>query len=278
MLGAGVELQDRAPEISLVIEKVGFKDVKRRIRLHTPEGEIALDVVLELYVEISGDRRGAHLSRNMEALGVLSGEGRSLEEYLEEVARKLLEKHSYARKVVTRAKTIYYVPVEFEGIRGIEPIHVEAEVQMKREEGRNWKVSVEVTGMTVCPSALEYAETTYGERVSHMQRVNLRARVVTGGEQVRIEKLAKALFASLSAPSISLLKRAEEAKLVREAFRRPKLLEDVVREAAKNVVEEVRLRGDAWLEVEAESYESIHPHNLYAYLSARAEDVKSILT
>ncbi|MEN2999762.1 MAG: GTP cyclohydrolase I FolE2 [Acidilobaceae archaeon] len=272
-----MELQDRAPEISLVIEKVGFKDVKRRIRLLTPEGEVTLDVALELYVEISEDRRGAHLSRNMEVLEVLSGEGRSIEEYLEEVARKLLEKHAYARKAVARARTVYYVPVEFEGIKGTEPIHIEAEVQMTKGGGRSWKVSAEVTGMTVCPSALEYAQAAFGESVSHMQRVNLRARVVTGGEQVRVEKLARALFASLSAPSISLLKRAEEAKLVREAFRRPKLLEDVVREAAKNVVEEAKLRGDALIEVEAESYESIHPHNLYAYLSARAKDIKAIL-
>ncbi|MCX8196257.1 MAG: GTP cyclohydrolase MptA [Acidilobaceae archaeon] len=273
-----MEPQDSPPAVSLVIEKVGFKDVKRRVRLLTPQGEVALDLTLELYVEISGDRRGAHLSRNIEALEVLGEEGRSLEEYLEGVARRLLEKHDYARRALARARTNYYVVLEFEELRGVEPVEVEAEVSMERGGEREWRIAVGVIGMTVCPSALEYMQQAYGERLSHMQRVKLTARVTTRGERVRIEKLARALLFSLSAPSFSLLKRAEEAKLVAKAFRRPKLLEDVVREAARNVVELGKLKGDALVEVEAESYESIHPHNLYAYLRSRAEDIKVMLT
>lgn len=272
-----MELQDKSPEVPILIEKVGFRDVRRRVKLQTPKGQITLDLSLDLYVEIPSDRRGAHLSRSIEALEVLDVEGRSLEEYLESIASKLLEKHSYAIRASAIAKTTYYVEVEFRGIKSLEPVIVEAEVTRSRDGTRLWSISVEVTGLTVCPSALETTQ-YYGEKLSHMQRVELKARIHTIGEQARIEKIARALYSSLSAPAITLLKRADEAKLVIEAYRNPKLVEDVVRDATRNIaLELVKLRDDTLVEIEAKSYESIHPHNLYAYTKLTLRDAKSIL-
>lgn len=270
-----MELQDMRPEVSIRIEMLGFRGVKRRIRLNTPEGEIQLDVVLDLLIEIPDDRRGAHLSRSIEA--VLAEEARSIEDYLEIVAGGLAQRHEYAKRVIARAKTVYYVDVELAGIKSREPVSAEVEVALSRES-RIRRVFVEVTGITVCPSALDYIRRAYGETMSHMQRVRLRGGVEAKKSHVRIERIAKALFSSLSAPAITLLKRAEEAKLVREAFKRPMLIEDVVREAAKQMSLELKeLEDDAVLEISAESYESIHPHDLYAYLKISLGEARKAL-
>ncbi len=268
-----MEIQDLMPSVPLDIERVGFRGVRRRVLLDTPRGPLLLYVDLSLYVDVPGDRRGVHLSRSVEVLyDVLSGEGRSrsLEEYLEGIANRLLDRHSYASRAWASARTTYYVDVEFEGLTGLEPVNVDIEVMLGRDGVKRWSVSVEVVGLTVCPSAQETIASKLGLDVSiapsHMQRVLLKGRVATSGAFVRIEKVARALYKSLSAPTLTLLKRHQEAQLVINAFKRPKLVEDVVREAVANMVVELsKLPDDTIIEVEAVSLESIHPHDLYAY-------------
>lgn len=271
-----MELQDTRPEVSLKIEMLGFKGVRRRIRLNTPEGEIQLDAVLDLLIEVPDDRRGAHLSRSIEAISI--EKAKSIEDYLEMVAIELAHRHDYAKKIIARAKTTYYVDVEVAGIKSREPVSVEVEVHLSRESRRR-RVLVEVTGMTVCPSALESSYKMYGEAMSHMQRVILKGGVETRNSHVRIEKIARALFSSLSAPAITLLKRTDEARLVRQAFERPMLIEDVVREAARRLAMEIDgIEEDAVLEISAESLESIHPHDLYAYLRISLSEAKRAIS
>jgi len=267
-----LELQDRRPELPIGVERVGFRGVRRRVTLNTPLGPLALDLSLSLYVDLPGDRRGVHLSRSVEALEEVlsSGSGaRSLEEYLEGVATALLSKHPYASRAWASARTTYYVAVDYEGISGVEPVDVEVEVMVGRDGSRRWSVSVEVKGLTVCPSAQETIASMLGLRdviaPSHMQRVTLKGRVETTGGFVRIERIARALHRSLSAPAITLLKRHQEAKLIIEAYKKPKLVEDVVREAVANIAQELqKLPDDTVIEVEAVSMESIHPHDLQA--------------
>ena len=281
-----MELQDLRPSIGIDVERVGFRGIRRRVILDTPLGPISLDVSLSLYVDLPGDRRGVHLSRNVEALEeVLSatGKARSLEEYLEGIASRLLAKHPYASRAWAVAETVYYVDVEYSGLRSIEPVNVEIEVLLERGGGRRWGVSVEVRGLTVCPSAQETIASltglVKGMTPSHMQRVTLKGRVETTGEFVRIEKVARALYRSLSAPAITLLKRNQEAKLIMEALGKPKLVEDVVREAVANIAWELqKLPDDTIIEVEALSMESIHPHDLHAYKKVTLGMARKALT
>ncbi|MDM7275580.1 MAG: GTP cyclohydrolase MptA [Thermoprotei archaeon] len=267
-----MEIQDLEPTIGIDIERVGLKNVRKRVSLMTPKGPMAFDAELDLYISVSRDRRGAHLSRNVEALyEILSQEEshRSLEEYLDSLALKLLERHPYASRSVVVARTSFYVNVDYGGLTGVEPVNVEVEVSRDKGGAAVWSASVSVVGLTVCPSAQTAIASILGldssVAPSHMQRVILKGKVETMGEIVRIEKIAKALYKSLSAPAITLLKRPQEAELVLEAHKRPKLVEDVVREAIVNIASEIsKLPDNTVIEVEALSMESIHPHNLYA--------------
>ena len=77
----------------------------------------------------------------------------------------------------------------------------------------------------------------------------------------------------------SVLKRPEETKLVRTAHFKPLFSEDVVREMAKNFI----IKGFPNLDDEfkiifkIESYESIHPHNVYSELKTTLGKLRKIL-
>ncbi len=242
--------------------------------IKSPKGPISLDLELDILVGINGDRRGAHLSRNIEAIRdaiETPREAGYLEEYLEKVAHSLLNRHGYADKARVSAKTRYYVDVEYSGIRGEGPVEREITGEVHRDGSRRWRVSVTVYGMTVCPSAQATISRILGlnpsEAPSHSQKAVLRGTVETRGAFVRVERIARALFSSFSAPTITLLKRRDEARLIIEAFKNPVFVEDLVRRAIVNIASKLYAEGikDAVIEVEANSIESIHPHNVYAY-------------
>lgn len=279
-----MELQDREPHIPIGIDVVGFKGIVRRLRIRSGSSYETVDAVISLYVDVDSRRRGVHLSRSAEALlDVIDelSEAANVEELLDSVASKLLEKHSYIRRAVVEAEFVYYVSVEFNRIKSVEPVNVEVRVEKTRSGERVWSTAVSVKGITVCPSAKETSASILGLDLSiapsHMQRVVVRGRVTTRGSFVDARRIAKALFQSVSAPTFTLLKRVDEAALVIEAHRRPMLVEDVAREALANMAKELEGFGDdVVVEVEVESFESIHPHNLYAYKRALLGELRAL--
>ena len=74
---------------------------------------------------------------------------------------------------------------------------------------------------------------------------------------------------SMSGRIQSVLKRPEEAELVRSAHLKPLFSEDVIREMAKNFMARdfPNLEDNFKIKFKIESYESIHPHNVYAELT-----------
>ncbi len=66
-----------------------------------------------------------------------------------------------------------------------------------------------------------------------------------------------------------LLKRPDEYEMVKRAHRRAQFVEDVARETARVAAERlVRLRADAHVAVQTDSFESIHGHDIRARLAA----------
>jgi len=205
----------------------------------------------------------------------------SIEEYLEAVASKMLELHDYALSATVSSRTVYYVELEWNDIKGREPVEAVITVAKHRSGERLWIVQVTSYVITVCPSALDFISRNLLNvrelAPSHTQKVRLTGRIHTRGILVRIEDVARALALSGSAPTFTKLKRVEEAKLIVEAFRNPKFIEDVVRDALCNLYRVARNYGvrDGVIEVEAESYESIHPHNVYAYRRASITELNN---
>jgi GTP cyclohydrolase-4 len=77
----------------------------------------------------------------------------------------------------------------------------------------------------------------------------------------------------------SVLKRPEEAELVRSAHLKPLFSEDVIREMAKNFILRnfPNLEDNFKVKFKIESLESIHPHNVYAELKTTIGELKKNL-
>jgi GTP cyclohydrolase-4 len=77
----------------------------------------------------------------------------------------------------------------------------------------------------------------------------------------------------------SVLKRPEEAELVRSAHLNSLFSEDVIREMAKNFIlrDFPNLEDNFAIQFKIESFESIHPHNVYAELEITVGELKKAL-
>ncbi len=283
-----MEVQDSPPSIPLPLGWVGFRNVRVRVSLDTPEGAMVLDLSVGATVSLGPQMRGAHLSRNVEALSLALEPRRTyrnIEEYLDSVVRSLLDLHPYSERARASASTTLYVNLEYAGIRGVEPVEATIAVTLSRSGDRLIEVSASVYGLTVCPSAMDTAASRLGVlaggiSISHSQKVRLTGVIRYRAGFVRIEEVARALWDSFSAPAFTFLKRVDEAKLVEAAHRNPQFAEDVARRAILNLYKLAKrhgLPGDTALEVEVESLESIHPHNVYVQLSSSLESVEEML-
>lgn len=282
-----MEVQDERSRVALPLSWVGFRGVMVRVDFNTPEGHIALDLSVDAGVALGPERRGAHLSRNVEALSEAveaGGPFRSIEEYVLAVASRLLERHPYAPRARASAETVIHVRLEGPGFAGLEPARARVGVELSRNGARVWSMTVSVRGITVCPSAMRTAASMVGSldgfSVSHSQRVVVAGHLSYRRGFLKIEDVARALWTAPSAPAFTLLKRAHEAALVIEAHRNPKLAEDVARDALAALYRLAKSRGlpgDTYIRVEVDSEESIHPHNVYATAEGYLDELREVL-
>ena len=271
-----VDVQETEPRVKLRIDRVGVRGVRTRFPLRSPWGTLIYEVELDAYVELPSNRRGIHMSRNIEAFAeaiyeAREGEHTTIEDILRNIARKLLEKHDYTSRAEVVARTAYFFDV---GPRaGIsEPVDVILRLRLSREGEEIRVLSISLMGFTVCPCAQHMFSSREGTELhkspSHTQRARLTATIITdGGKVPRIDELAELLREAFSAPVFSLLKRKDEYAVIKEGFSRPRFVEDVVRHALDLIYGYLASRGfpgNTRIKVEAESYESIHPYNAYA--------------
>ncbi len=279
------DVQKNPPEIGMEIDKVGVKGVRKKISTRTPKGDFFYDVTLDAFVDLPDDMRGTHMSRDIEAFTEAIEEANkegslSLEEVLRDMSERLFEKHNYANRVELIAKTQHQYEEDFVGSSTTEMANVIITVTKQRdgEDGRS--VEVELPGMSVCPCAQRMykdVEGIEGQAPSHTQRVNTSIKVTTRNKLVRIGWLIDAARESFSAPISSLLKREDEYELIKHAHSNPRFVEDLVRYAVHNCYETLDEEGypeGTLIEVEAESLESIHPHNAYASRKATVGELR----
>ena len=131
--------------------------------------------------------------------------------------------------------------------------------------GDDFVAGVKVPISTLCPCSKAISD--YG---AHNQRgyvdLDIRAARASNGlpRMVWIEELIEIVENSGSAPVFPLLKREDERALTMRAYDNPAFVEDVVRHVAATLREDARV---VWLEVRAETIESIHDHNAFAVIS-----------
>jgi len=149
-------------------------------------------------------------------------------------------------------------------------------------------VGISATGMTACPCAQELVAARARERLSaqefsleqidrilesvpvatHNQR-GLATLHIGCTEECAVEIDATTLLeiaeASMSSEIYELMKRADEVEVVEKAHRRPRFVEDCVREMIGGVVRTfAELGGESFVSARQENLETIHQHNVVA--------------
>jgi GTP cyclohydrolase-4 len=195
-----------------------------------------------------------------------------LETFCEKTAKLLLVKHEYATFSEVRAEADYFLNTIYpDGKKGSEPYKLVAEARVKRNDYIKKLIGVKVIGMTACPCAMQVVKkinvnTTYPVPTHNQRNIGtLMLEVPHENHSVDADDLIFIAEKSFSSPTYSLLKRKEEAELVIHAHRKPKFVEDVVRDMLGMVLKKYEnLPDDVIVIARSESEESIHKHNAFA--------------
>ena len=291
------DTQDDTPQIPIKLTRVGVTGVKKLLQLErTNKRPIILLPTFDAFVDLPGDQKGVHMSRNQEAISeVLESAAKDptvdIESLCAKIVDKMMTKHEYAKRVEISMTTDFMFmkesPVTKNKTQEMSKLIAKA-VGFRDEDGNvniTKSVGAEVIGMTVCPCAqesvresnktqlLEFLDEETTQKVldtvtfaSHNQRgVGTLLVEVPEDYKVKAEDLIDIIETSMSSPVCELLKRPDENATVLNAHRNPVFVEDCVR----NMMDQIAARygnlpNDTLITARQENQESIHRHNAYA--------------
>lgn len=254
------DIQNEQDTREVPLQKVGVRDVKYPVTVldknHKTQSTTA---TVDLYVNLPHNFKGTHMSRFIEVFHKYHTDLTMLHflDMLEEMRKKLDAQKSYGsvsfpyfiekKAPVSGSAAIMEYNCSYEG---------EVEETCDEEKPfRRFYVTVEVPIATLCPCSKAISE--YG---AHNQRGYVKVRVLYK-DFFWIEDIISMIEKAASSPLYTLLKRRDEKYVTEYAYDNPRFVEDVVREVYLGL----KRMGFTYFSVEAQTEESIHNHNAYAY-------------
>ena len=254
------DIQSQADARGLALEEAGIRRLASPVRVRAGGREQATIAAYSLTVALPATERGAHMSRFVE---LIESRSEVLEPAtLRRLAQRMLEKLGAtsgaieARFPLFRAK---HAPVTGARSRLEYRARWRATASLDGSGTLTMQVTVPVTSLCPCSKAIS----DYG---AHNQRSLLSIEVDTCAT-IDTEELVAVAERAASCELYGLLKRADEKYVTERAYENPKFAEDMVRDAALELMADPRV---ARYVVEAENLESIHNHSAYARLSGPA--------
>ncbi|HWX74312.1 MAG TPA: GTP cyclohydrolase MptA [Solirubrobacteraceae bacterium] len=288
--GAGVDVQSRPPGVPVGLSRVGVTGVEKVVRIR----DELFFARLECFVDLSHEQKGAHMSRFdevvNEAIGevVLSESTFRAETLAQHIAELVRERQGALRaEVGIAARYPEHKPAPISGVQTQEiyTLHGRA---VAFEHGTRRTVGVSATGMTACPCAQELVSGRSRERLladgfspEEVERILERVPSATHNqrglatlqigcvedctEEIDAATLLAIAEGSMSSEIYELMKRSDELEVVEKAHRRPRFVEDCVREMVAGVVRGFpQLDGASFVCARQENLETIHQHNVVA--------------
>ncbi len=289
-----LDVQAQAPPVQLSLSRVGVTGVEKVIRLQHDGTEQLFSAKFECVVDLGPNQKGAHMSRFEEvvneAIGqVVLGETGFKAETLAEHIAQLVRARQDARRaeVSVEARFPEHKPAPISGIQTQE-IYTLHGAAVATELGTRRLTGVTAQGMTACPCAQELVAAsargrleTQGFDSEEIERILEAVPVATHNQRglgtllIGCTELcddeidATALLAiveqAMSSEIYELMKRSDEAHVVEKAHRRPRFVEDCVREMIRGVVEAFPSLDDrAFVSARQLNLETIHQHSVVA--------------
>ena len=247
------DIQSIADLRNLPIQRVGVKDITHPLTVLTAAGPMPTVASVDMYVGLSADVKGTHMSRFLE---VLQNHHEPMSPAaLRAMMTVMLERLEAAAGYV-EMRFPYFVtktaPVS--GVQSLMDYRVTLRAEAKAGTVTvTLQVLVPVTSL--CPCSKNISE--YG---AHNQRSHVTIAAQLRGD-VSVEQLIGIAEGAASCELWGLLKRPDEKYVTERAYDNPKFVEDLVRDVAIAVEQ---LDAVAAYTVESENFESIHNHSAYA--------------
>ncbi|HEY8303100.1 MAG TPA: GTP cyclohydrolase MptA [Solirubrobacteraceae bacterium] len=284
------DVQARTPSIPVGLSRVGVTGVEKVIRIR----DELFFARLECFVDLSSDQKGAHMSRFEEVVNEAIGEvilkesafqAETLAKHIAELVRERQEAERAEVTIAARYPENKPAPVSGVMTQEIYTLYGRA---VALPTGTRRVVGVSATGMTACPCAQELVTARARERLraddfsdEQIERVFEHVPVATHNqrglgtlhvgclEDCDADLEASALLAivegSMSSEIYELMKRSDEVEVVEKAHRRPRFVEDCVREMVAGVVSAFPELDDlSFVSARQENLETIHQHNVVA--------------
>jgi GTP cyclohydrolase-4 len=295
--GMAVSLQDvqnQVPTLHMSLSRVGVTNVEKVIRIETRGKERLFYAKLDCFVDLGPLQKGAHMSRFEEvvndAIGeVILGESAFRAETLaQHIAEKVRDRQDARRaEVHVEARYPERKPAPTSGI-STQEIYTLHGIAVASAAGTRRLVGVTAQGMTACPCAQTLVQASSRERLladgfgeRDVERIFEAVPVATHNQRglgtlhvgchedcdtdIDGEQLLAIVENSMSSEIYELMKRSDEGAVVEKAHRRPRFVEDCVREMIHGVVDGLPdLRDDSFVSARQENLETIHQHNVVA--------------
>jgi GTP cyclohydrolase I/GTP cyclohydrolase-4 len=291
---SGPDVQAQPPTVQVSLSRVGVTGVEKIVRVRQNGEEQLFSARLECFVDLGPQQKGAHMSRFEEVVNEVIGEvvlGEATfkaETLAQRIAELVRERQQAARAEVTvAARYPEHKPAPVSGI-ATQEIYTLYGSAVASASGTRRLVGVAAQGMTACPCAQQLVMGASRERLlddgfseDEVERIFDHVPVATHNQrglgtlhigvhegaatEIEARTLLDIVEGSMSSEIYELMKRSDEGAVVEKAHRRPRFVEDCVREMIGGVLELLPELDDAhFVSARQENLETIHQHNVVA--------------
>jgi GTP cyclohydrolase I len=257
------DVQSAFDDRQIAIDQVGIKGLRYPLPFADRSGTPATTIATcNVYVALSEDRKGTHMSRLVALLEERAAPGAApitvmgLRELLDDLVVRL---EAPGGRIELRFPYFVRKIAPVSGVASL--LDYDVELTGALHEGRyEQTITVRVPVTSLCPCSKEISD--YG---AHNQR-SVVAITIRPTAPVFVDELLRMAEEEASAELYGILKRADEKYVTERAYDNPRFVEDLVRGVAARLVADPRVDGFV---VEAENFESIHNHSAYARIARK---------
>jgi GTP cyclohydrolase-4 len=302
------DVQARRPAVQLSLSRVGVTGVEKVIRIAQNGSEQLFWARFECVVELGPNQKGAHMSRFEEvvneAIGeVVLGESTFKTETLAEHIAQLVRSRQHARRaeVSIEARFPEHKPAPVSGMNTQELYTLHGSAACT-DLGTRRLIGVTAQGITACPCAQELVAGSARTRLESqgfddddIDKILEAVPVATHNQRglgtlhigctelcdddIDASTLLQIVEQAMSSEIYELMKRSDEEYVVEKAHRRPRFVEDCVREMLRGVVEAFPdLNDAAFVSARQVNLETIHQHDVVAERYGTLGEVRRELT
>ncbi len=299
------DLQEAAPPAHIALTKAGVTRSAKAIRIRNGDKEQLFQAEIACFSDVNPSKKGVHMSRFEETVNgaidrVVIGQALQIEALAERIAEAVVESQRALRSHVTirasypverRTPVTDIATQEMYGLIGVAAVS---------EGSRRRAVGVSAQGMNACPCAqgllrAQAEEALAGEGFSpeDIERIVRLVPIATHNQRAEgtlylgssdadapsATVMLEVVESAMSSEIYELLKRPDEQYVVDKAHRRPRFVEDSVREMVRAAIERFpELPDDAFIHAHQANFETIHTHDVEAERSGTLGEVRRELS